>query len=87
MIVAGILVAMFSTIIFELISLQIGWNFSIFNILTGYFTGFIILKIARYGNKNVGIISVVCYVLSAILDDYCSSHNFTHSHAFQVCGC
>lgn len=78
MIVAGILVAMFSTIIFELISLQIGWNFSIFNILTGYFTGFIILKIARYGNKNVGIISVVCYVLGTFFAPAVMYYAFWH---------
>ena len=56
----------FSTIAFDFISLQIGWSFSYFDILTGYFTGFIVLKIARYGSEKVGIISVICYLLGTL---------------------
>ena len=62
-IVIGTVIAMFSTIVFELIGLQIGWSFSFFNILTGYFTGSIVLKIAKYGSQKVGIASIICYVL------------------------
>lgn len=58
MFVVGTVIAIFSTIAFDFISLQIGWSFSYFDILTGYFTGFIVLKIARYGSEKVGIISV-----------------------------
>ena len=43
-----------------------GWSFSYFDILTGYFTGFIVLKIARYGSEKVGIISVICYLLGTL---------------------
>ena len=50
MFVVGTVIAIFSTIAFDFISLQIGWSFSYFDILTGYFTGFIVLKIARYGS-------------------------------------
>ena len=57
MFVVGTVIAIFSTIAFDFISLQIGWSFSYFDILTGYFTGFIVLKIARYGSEKVGIIS------------------------------
>ena len=32
----------------------------------GYFTGFIVLKIARYGSEKVGIISVICYLLGTL---------------------
>ena len=63
MFVVGTVIAIFSTIAFDFISLQIGWSFSYFDILTGYFTGFIVLKIARYGSETVGIISVLCYLL------------------------
>ena len=59
MFVVGTVIAIFSTIAFDFISLQIGWSFSYFDILTGYFTGFIVLKIARYGSEKVGIISVL----------------------------
>ena len=59
MFVVGTVIAIFSTIAFDFISLQIGWSFSYFDILTGYFTGFIVLKIARYGSEKVGIISVI----------------------------
>jgi len=51
MFVVGTVIAIFSTIAFDFISLQIGWSFSYFDILTGYFTGFIVLKIARYGSE------------------------------------
>ena len=61
MFVVGTVIAIFSTIAFDFISLQIGWSFSYFDILTGYFTGFIVLKIARYGSEKVGIISVTYY--------------------------
>ena len=40
MFVVGTVIAIFSTIAFDFISLQIGWSFSYFDILTGYFTGF-----------------------------------------------
>jgi len=66
MIIIGTFIAIFSTIVFDLISMQIGWNFSVFNILTGYLTGYIVLKIARYRSEKVGIISVVCYVLGTV---------------------
>mgnify|MGYP000461875172 CR=1 FL=1 len=52
MFVVGTVIAIFSTIAFDFISLQIGWSFSYFDILTGYFTGFIVLKIARYGSEK-----------------------------------
>ena len=66
MFVVGTVIAIFSTIAFDFISLQIGWSFSYFDILTGYFTGFIVLKIARYGSEKVGIISVICYLLGTL---------------------
>lgn len=66
MLIVGTVIATFSNIAFDLISLKIGWSFAYFNILTGYFTGFIVLKIARYGSEKVGIISVVCYVLGTL---------------------
>ena len=56
----------FQQFAFDFISLQIGWSFSYFDILTGYFTGFIVLKIARYGSEKVGIISVICYLLGTL---------------------
>ena len=59
MFVVGTVIAIFSTIAFDFISLQI-------DILTGYFTGFIVLKIARYGSEKVGIISVICYLLGTL---------------------
>ena len=37
MFVVGTVIAIFSTIAFDFISLQIGWSFSYFDILTGYF--------------------------------------------------
>ena len=52
MFVVGTVIAIFSTIDFD--------------ILTGYFTGFIVLKIARYGSEKVGIISVICYLLGTL---------------------
>ena len=66
MFVVGTVIAIFSTIAFDFISLQIGWSFSYFDILTGYFTGFIVLKIARNGSEKVGIISVICYLLGTL---------------------
>ena len=66
MFVVGTVIAIFLTIAFDFISLQIGWSFSYFDILTGYFTGFIVLKIARYGSEKVGIISVICYLLGTL---------------------
>ena len=48
MFVVGTVIAIFSTISFDFLSMKIGWSFSCFDILTGYFTGFIVLKIARY---------------------------------------
>lgn len=66
MFVVGTVIAIFSTIAFDFISLQIGWSFSYFDILTGYFTGFIVLKIARYGSEKVGVISVICYLLGTL---------------------
>ena len=59
MFVVGTVIAIFSTIAFDFISLQIGWSFC-------YFTGFIVLKIARYGSEKVGIISVICYLLGTL---------------------
>ena len=66
MFVVGTVIAIFSTIAFDFISLQIGWSFSYFDILTGYFTGSVVLKIARYGSEKVGIISAVCYLLGTL---------------------
>ena len=51
---------------FDFLSMKIGWSFSYFDILTGYFTGSVVLKIARYGSEKVGIISVVCYLLGTL---------------------
>ena len=72
MFVVGTVIAIFSTIAiffffsFDFISLQLGLSFSYFDILTGYFTVFIVLKIARYGSEKVGIISVICYLLGTL---------------------
>lgn len=66
MLIVGTVIAIFSNIAFDLISLKIGRSFAYFNILTGYFTGFIVLKMARYGSEKVGIVSVVCYVLGIL---------------------
>lgn len=67
MIVVGIITAIILTIIFEVISLQIGWNMSIFYLLAGYGTGYMTLKVARYGSEKVGIVSAICYVVGVVL--------------------
>ena len=66
MFVVGTVIAIFSTIAFDFLSMKIGWSFSYFDILTGYFTGSVVLKIARYGSEKVGIISAVCYLLGTL---------------------
>lgn len=67
MIVVGIITAIILTIIFEVISLQISWNMSIFYLLAGYGTGYMTLKVARYGSEKVGIVSAICYVVGVVL--------------------
>ena len=70
MFVVGTVIAIFSTIAFDFISLQIGWSFSYFDILTGYFTGFIVLKIARYGSeKSWGHFSDMLSTWNAVYTD------------------
>ena len=66
MFIVGTVIAIFLTISFDFLSMKIGWSFSYFDILTGYFTGSVVLKIARYGSEKVGIISVVCYLLGTL---------------------
>ena len=66
MLFVGTVIAIFSTIAFDFLSMKIGWSFSYFDILTGYFTGSVVLKIARYGSEKVGIVSAVCYLLGTL---------------------
>lgn len=67
MIIAGLVTSIVLTIIFTVISLQIGWNVSIFYLLAGYGTGYVTLKVARYGSERVGIVSAICYVVGVVL--------------------
>ena len=76
MLIVGTVIAIFSTIAFDLLSMKIGWSFSYFDILTGYFTGFVVLKIARYGSGKVGIISAVCYFLGTLFTPILTYYTF-----------
>ena len=55
MFIVGTVIAIFLTISFDFLSMKIG-----------YFTGSVVLKIARYGSEKVGIISAVCYLLGTL---------------------
>lgn len=67
MIIVGLITSIVLTIVFEVISLQIGWNISIFYLLAGYGTGYVTLKVVRYGSEKVGMVAAICYVVGVIL--------------------
>ena len=64
MFVVGTVIAIFSWVVKYFLAFLTGKGTEAAQ--DGYFTGFIVLKIARYGSEKVGIISVICYLLGTL---------------------